>query len=90
MGQPKSANFFVFREKHETPWRWAMNKILKAHPKPWVICQVGTNSKAQIIQRYVNRSDADDALRFLCKATGTVGQFVVAFDVVETNETLTH
>jgi len=67
-----------------------MNKILKAHRKPWVICQVGTNSKAQIIQRYVNRSDADDALRFLCKATGTVGQFIVAFDVVETNETLTH
>jgi hypothetical protein len=59
--------------------------IFKPADKPWVIVRLGASAQTRIIQRYVNRQDADDALRFINKAVG-VGQFVVAFDVEEVDE----
>ena len=63
-----------------------MVRTLRPAEKPWVICKLGTEEKTRIIARYANRSDADDALRFIGKATRTAGQFVMAFDVVESDE----
>jgi hypothetical protein len=63
-----------------------MVRTLRPAEKPWVICKLGTEEKTRVIARYANRSDADDALRFISKATRTAGQFVVAFDVVESDE----
>jgi hypothetical protein len=60
--------------------------ILKPTDKPWVIAMLGEGAQTRIIQRYVNRQDAEDALRFISKATGKAGQFVVAFDVEEVEE----
>jgi hypothetical protein len=58
----------------------------KPADKPWVIVMLGASAQTRIIHRYVNRQDADDALRFINKAVGAVGQFVVAFDVEEVEE----
>jgi hypothetical protein len=60
--------------------------ILKPSDKPWVIAMLGASAQTRIIHRYVNRQDAEDAMRFISKACGVAGQFVVAFDVVESEE----
>jgi hypothetical protein len=60
--------------------------IFKPTDKPWVIVMLGASAQTRIIHRYVNRQDADDALRFINKVVGSVGQFVVAFDVEEVDE----
>jgi hypothetical protein len=62
--------------------------ILKPADKPWVIAMLGASSQTRIIQRYVNRQDAEDALRFINKAAASVGQFVVTFDVEEVADDL--
>ncbi len=62
--------------------------ILKPADKPWVIAMLGASAQTRIIQRYVNRQDAEDALRFINKAAASVGQFVVAFDVEEVADDL--
>lgn len=56
---------------------------LQPTDKPWVIAMLGASAQTRIIGRYANRQDAEDALRFINKAAGSVGQFVVAFDVVD-------
>lgn len=56
--------------------------------KPWVIVMLGASAQTRIIHRYVNRQDAEDALRFINKAASSVGQFVVAFDVEEVADDL--
>jgi hypothetical protein len=63
-----------------------MVRTLRPAEKPWIICKLGTSEKTRVIARYTNRSDADEALRFIIKATKTAGHFVVAFDVVESDE----
>ena len=60
-----------------------MTKSLRPAQKPWVICQLGASEKTRVVGRYVNRSDAETALRFLQMKTKVGGQFVVAFDVEE-------
>jgi hypothetical protein len=60
--------------------------ILKPSDKSWVIAMLGASAQTRIIHRYVNRQDAEDAMRFISKAAKSAGQFVVAFDVVESEE----
>ncbi len=63
-----------------------MTKSLRPAEKPWVICKLGANEISRVVGRYVNRSDAETALRFIQMKTRVGGHFVVAFDVVEDND----
>lgn len=64
-----------------------MVRTLRPAAKPWVIAKLGkSDEKSRIIRRYANRQDADDDLRLLSPAISAVGQFVVAFDLVKTDE----
>jgi len=60
-----------------------MTKTLRPAQKPWVICKLGANEISRVVGRYVNRSDAETALRFIQMKTKVGGHFVVVFDVVE-------
>ena len=58
----------------------------KTRPKPWAIAKTGIVKGNRIAQRYANRQDADDALRFL-KRYSPIGElFVVIFDLEVMNE----
>lgn len=44
--------------------------------KRWVIAKLNAN-KMQVISHYVNKQDAEDALRFMNKVTNLKGQLVI-------------
>jgi len=54
---------------------------LRPHPKPWCICHLGV--QVSILRRYANRQDAENDLRLITKFV-PVGQYAIAFDVIET------
>ena len=59
----------------------------KTRPKPWAIAKTGIVQGNRIAQRYANRQDADDALRFLQRMMPDGAQnFVVIFDEEVSNE----
>lgn len=54
-----------------------MNNQHQLLPKRWwAIVKLGTN-QMQIISRYVNKQDAEDALRFINKVTRLKDQLVI-------------
>ena len=63
-----------------------MAKTLRPAEKPWVICKLGASEISRVVCRYANRTDAENALRFIQKKTQVGGHFVVAFDVEEDND----
>jgi hypothetical protein len=51
----------------------------QAQVKPWVIVHSPPKQKPEIAQRYFNRQDAEDALRFLKRWVKNPNNFSVAF-----------
>jgi hypothetical protein len=59
----------------------------KTRPKPWAIAKTGIVQGNRITNRYTNRQDADDALRFLQRMMPDGAEnFVVIFDEEVSNE----
>lgn len=63
-----------------------MSRICVPHPQPWCICQLGVDPARRVVRRYLRRNDAEADLAFV-RAISQPGLYVIAFDVIEMEDT---